>query len=556
MTKARNIADLLDANGDVKTDSLDNVPASNDASALTTGTLNNARLPNDISDGGTEGTKIASGTTAQRGSTTGQLRFNTTIGLAEYYDGTAFKGIDAPPVVSSVDVTEVDSTAGSTETIVITGSNFSLNPTVLLVGNAGTDITPASVTRNSATQITITATRSNFLNAQEPYGVKVTNVSGLSATLASQINVDSSPTWSTSSGLLATATENTSVNTSATASDAEGDTIVYSETTSVLSGIGLSLNTSTGAITGTAGSVSSDTTFNFTLRATAGGKTADRAFSITINKLAYDISYLILAGGGGGGLGVNAAHSEGGGGGGAGQIQVSNYSNVGGGTVLNITVGDGGNGATNANANGASGANSVLSASGFSTITSLGGGYGGGTNQNGGNGGAGGGGGSGTSGGSGGQCTVGIGGDGGGGTGGGEAGGGGGSAGNGGSGSSGTGGSGFTSSFTGSSITYGGGGGGGSPTKNPPKQGGSGGGGNGAIGFNNVNATNGTDGLGAGGGGGGINSSSRGGDGGSGVVILKVPSALYSGTTTGSPTVSVSGSDRIIKFTSNGTYTA
>ena len=59
-----------------------------------------------------------------------------------------------------------------------------------------------------------------------------------------------------------------------------------------------------------------------------------------------------------------------------------------------------------------------------------------------------------------------------------------------------------------------------------------------------------------GGGGGGQNSSSRGGDGGDGVVILKVPSALYSGIVTGSPTVSVSGSDRIIKFTSSGTYTA
>ena len=44
MTKARNIADLLDANGDVKTSSLDNVPASNDASALTTGTLPIARI--------------------------------------------------------------------------------------------------------------------------------------------------------------------------------------------------------------------------------------------------------------------------------------------------------------------------------------------------------------------------------------------------------------------------------------------------------------------------------------------------------------------------------
>ena len=44
MTKARNIADLLDANGDVKTASLDNVPASDNASSLTTGTLPVARL--------------------------------------------------------------------------------------------------------------------------------------------------------------------------------------------------------------------------------------------------------------------------------------------------------------------------------------------------------------------------------------------------------------------------------------------------------------------------------------------------------------------------------
>lgn len=44
MTKTRNISDLLDANGDVKSSALDNDPASNDASALTTGTLPSARL--------------------------------------------------------------------------------------------------------------------------------------------------------------------------------------------------------------------------------------------------------------------------------------------------------------------------------------------------------------------------------------------------------------------------------------------------------------------------------------------------------------------------------
>ena len=47
MGKARNLADLLDANGDVKSASLDNVPASNNASALTTGTLPIARIADD-----------------------------------------------------------------------------------------------------------------------------------------------------------------------------------------------------------------------------------------------------------------------------------------------------------------------------------------------------------------------------------------------------------------------------------------------------------------------------------------------------------------------------
>ena len=46
---------------------------------------------------------------------------------------------------------------------------------------------------------------------------------------------------------------------------------------------GVSLNTSTGAITGTESGATSETTYSFTIRATdAQGQTADRAFSITI----------------------------------------------------------------------------------------------------------------------------------------------------------------------------------------------------------------------------------------------------------------------------------
>src|SRR5210317_2551724 len=173
-----------------------------------------------ITDTGTEGTKIATGTTDQRGSTQGQIRFNSTTGLAEYYTGTAFKSIDTPPTVSSLDVTEVDSQAGGNQTIVITGSGFRSGATVTFVGASGTDFNASTVTVNSDTQITAVAPKSSFLNAQEPYGVKVTNVGGLSSTLASQINVDNNQTWTTSAGSLGNVIENISASLSATASDA------------------------------------------------------------------------------------------------------------------------------------------------------------------------------------------------------------------------------------------------------------------------------------------------------------------------------------------------
>ena len=46
------------------------------------------------------------------------------------------------------------------------------------------------------------------------------------------------------------------------------------------------------------------------------------------------------------------------------------------------------------------------------------------------------------------------------------------------------------------------------------------------------------------------------GNGGSGIVILRMLTANYSGITTGSPTVTINGSDTILTYTSSGTYTA
>ena len=234
-----------------------------------------------VTDTGTEGTRVATGTTAQRGSTQGQFRFNTTTGLAEYYTGTAMKVIDTPPAVTSVDISEVDSNAGGNQTVVITGTNFASGATATFVGS-GANFDASTTTVDSTTQITAVAPKASFLNAQEPYGVKVTNASGLSGEKSGVINVDSAPTWSTSAGNIGAGTvENIAASISTSASDADGDTIAYSVQSGSLPG-GLSLNSSSGAITGTPSAVSGDTTSNFTLRATAGSKTADRAFNIVV----------------------------------------------------------------------------------------------------------------------------------------------------------------------------------------------------------------------------------------------------------------------------------
>jgi hypothetical protein len=267
----------------------------------------------------------------------------------------------------------------------------------------------------------------------------------------------------------------------------------------------------------------------------------------------YSAEYLVVAGGGAGG-------SDHGGGGGAGGL-LTNYGGtaitLSGGQVYTATVGSGGSGTTSAST-GDPGNNSVLSGSGISTVTSTGGGGGGQFNPAGGvaglDGGSGGGGGAGNPGGAGGAGTSPQGND--GGTGGayslpyysGAGGGGAGAVGDNG-GAKPDGGDGSSNSITGSAVTYAGGGGG--TSDGTPGDGGSGGGGaSGKPGAGTPGTAN------TGGGGGAAQTPDNTGSGGSGVVILRVPTANYTGTTTGSPTVTVDGTDTIIKFTGSGTYTA
>lgn len=127
------------------------------------------------------------------------------------------------------------------------------------------------------------------------------------------------------------------------------------------------------------------------------------------------------------------------------------------------------------------------------------------------------------------------------------------------------GGAGLASSITGTPVTRGGGGGGGKyKAPSNPNNGGSGGGGNGGHGNPPQGITQATSGsVNTGGGGGGSGGGDpapygaprwQGGNGGSGIVILRLPTADYSGVTTGSPTVTTDGSDTILTYTGSGTY--
>ena len=150
----------------------------------------------------------------------------------------------------------------STNTIAITGTNFASGATVTLVGTDGTEYVATATTVNNLTQAT--ATFGPISGSKEPYDIKVTNSSNLYGVYYDILSVNDTPVWSTAAGSLGTFNEGSSVSVSVSATDEENNALTYSVTSGSLPG-GLSLNSSTGAITGTASSVSGDTTYNFTI---------------------------------------------------------------------------------------------------------------------------------------------------------------------------------------------------------------------------------------------------------------------------------------------------
>ena len=342
---------------------------------------------------GTEGARMPNGTTAQRASAaTGDLRFNTTLSLMEYYDGSQWKSIDSPPTVSSISPDNFD-TAG--DTITVTGSNFQSGATVKIIAADNQELQASSVTITNATTLTFDITAEMVADDNDPYDVKVTNPSSLSGTLADALDFAPEPAWTAAAGTLGTIydtlrTDAQTFTTGATSTESDA-TITYAVTTGSLPS-GLSISSSTGTITGTTSAVGSDTTTTFTITATAtdgssNTTTNTRQYSI-VQKAPTLVSYtstgsgtfsvptgltsvdvLVVAGGGAGGK----YDSYGGGGGGAGGLIYRPSFPVTPAGSISYTVGAGGNnsyGHNQANPQN-KGQDSV-----FGTLTSKGGGCG------------------------------------------------------------------------------------------------------------------------------------------------------------------------------------
>ena len=233
--------------------------------------------------------------------------------------------ITAGPFLTSVTPTSLPSINDSA---VITGGNFALNVDLKIVDSQGNEIAPKSFTRSSNT--TISFVRPDNLSAGT-YSLKVTNPAVTAPTgsnlyiLANSITAGSAPVWQTPAGNLPSTASGVAYSTTLSATETENLAISYSLVSGSLQN-GLSLNSSTGVISGTP---SNNVASTFTIRATdTGGNFVERIFivgpimeggtvttfgsykihaftstganTLKINK-AVSADYMLVAGGGAGG---------------------------------------------------------------------------------------------------------------------------------------------------------------------------------------------------------------------------------------------------------------
>ena len=210
----------------------------------------------------------------------GQITIN---GVSVSLGGSATIPTETQPVISSFTPTVIDADVGGT--ITITGQNFASIPKVELQRANGAFQSATSVTFTSATTISFTTGTAGLTNGQN-VRILVTNPDGNAARSSSDLVVSDGPVFVTTSLANGEANVSYSANIDVTADSAV--TIALNTGSSLPSGISLgstsnvSGTTYRAVLSGTLPAAGSETTYNFTLKATdAQSQVTTQALSIT-----------------------------------------------------------------------------------------------------------------------------------------------------------------------------------------------------------------------------------------------------------------------------------
>jgi hypothetical protein len=289
MSKARDIANILSASNSLATDAEVTsaisaatsglATSSSVSTAVTNERSASATLTNKTIDGNSNTINVKRGTTQQRpvSATAGDQYYDTTENALYNYASSGWLKVsqDPAPAIISISPTVAPVTGTS---ITINGSGFRSGALVKFVGTNAVEYSATSVTVTSLALMT--AVTPQLSVAYEPYSIKVTNVDNQFGIANNVLDAGGTPSWVTASGNIKTLKENTALSaTSVSATDPDGTAIIYSSTNLPA---WASINSSTGAITGTTPAVNSSTTYAFDVTASDGTNTSSRAFNIVV----------------------------------------------------------------------------------------------------------------------------------------------------------------------------------------------------------------------------------------------------------------------------------
>ena len=207
---------------------------------------------------GSTADRTRSGESAQ----SGQIRFNSSLGALEYYSGNEWVVLDVAPTITSISPSTIAIDGSTLHTVTITGTGFNSSTAVSLTSDDTLDtITPATVTFINSTSIsftfsanqieTVTGNEASFNPAKDPFDVTVTSLTGKTSTLSNALSTNADLYWVTAAGNLTnTFSSNRVVSVTLEARDPESTAITYSIGSGSLP-TGLTLNSSTGVISGT-----------------------------------------------------------------------------------------------------------------------------------------------------------------------------------------------------------------------------------------------------------------------------------------------------------------